>query len=1038
MKIGRNLADAVGQMPILGTAVPKVQTQMRAARSRRRLKRLQAAQHLEHVHRSVEELCGMSATPAEYAAWIVSQEVPKERSGDARVGSPRAAAAAAEPLVSVLIPVYRVKTRFLARTLESLAAQSFTDWEACLACAAPDDLDNRRLLEEWAARDGRFRVQFLERNGGISANSNAALAMARGTFVALLDHDDELAPFALERMAEAITAEADADFLYSDKDSIDEDSTLRQNALFKPQWSPEILFSVNYLTHFNLMRRSVVEQVGGFRSETDGAQDWDIFLRVCEQSRSIVRVPGVHYHWRIHAASTSTGIAAKPYALDGQLRALEDHVARLGLPGSVMPNEDSGFRLQWQLAAEPGIHVVIDGCGVEPGQLAELARAAAAAVADIDRAGRVTLLADPAAAAAVGPTPGIDVISGTAETRTRLANEVIARSLDRTRAIVFLSGRVQDFSTGWLQELAGWATCHPEIGFASGLVLDAAGSVVEAGLVVDRFGTGSPMFRGSPLRQWGWFGGPLWYRNCSAASPWAVAIDADAWVAAGGFDERLEWDSAFVDLCGAIRRNGMRGVVDPHARITLRAGDLPPVPPFHDSLRDDPYFHPAFSRVVPLTLDAAPSAQAPPAPAAASWNLPRLRLPWLPSWGGGAAESGRPQAGSYAADALALAVVNGCSLADLEAPQQHPERIGRGSGAGWCNWYLPPFDNPYYGGVMTILRCAEYLQRTQGLRQRILVCGRCDAAALRTKIASAFPGLAQASVLPLDSAEAIQMIPAADYSFATLWTTAYVLQRVRTTGLKFYFIQDWEPLFYPAGSTSAQAELTYDFGFHGICNTRTLRRLYEEEHGGTAVHFAPQVDPSVFNGHPLRAAGGPLRLFFYGRPGHPRNGFELAATALRELKARVGDRVQILCAGAPWNTRDYGLDGVIESLGLLDYRATGDLYRSCHIGFVMMMTRHPSYLPFEFMACGGLLVSNDNRANRWLLRDGENCLLAPASGPAIADRLAWAIDHYEELHAIRRCGWETIRRSHSNWDHAFADVWDFIEGCTARPLRHAA
>ena len=108
--------------------------------------------------------------------------------------------------MSVLIPVYRVKTRFLLRTLESLAAQTFTSWEACLACAAPDDADNRRLLEEWAARDPRFRVEFLASNGGISANSNAALAMARGDFVALLDHDDELTPFALQRMAEAIAA----------------------------------------------------------------------------------------------------------------------------------------------------------------------------------------------------------------------------------------------------------------------------------------------------------------------------------------------------------------------------------------------------------------------------------------------------------------------------------------------------------------------------------------------------------------------------------------------------------------------------------------------------------------------------------------------------------------------------------------------------------------------------------------------------------------------------------------------------------------
>jgi hypothetical protein len=129
---------------------------------------------------------------------------------------------------------------------------------------------------------------------------------------------------------------------------------------------------------------------------------------------------------------------------------------------------------------------------------------------------------------------------------------------------------------------------------------------------------------------------------------------------------------------------------------------------------------------------------------------------------------------------------------------------------------------------------------------------------------------------------------------------------------------------------------------------------------------------------------------------------------------------------------------VIESLGLLDYRATGDLYRSCHMGFVMMMTRHPSYLPFEFMACGGLLVSNDNRANHWLLRDGENCLLAPASAPAIADRLTWAVEHYDDLLPVRRAGWETIRRNHSSWDQAFADVWEFMRGASATSTRQAA
>jgi glycosyltransferase involved in cell wall biosynthesis len=1027
MKFGRSIGVVSQRIPGLGVAVRRIQNRLRRRRAERRLRRLTATGSI--VPRP-KHMAGWAATPAEYAAWIATLEVPQERLRPAFDSSP---GSHAEQLFSVLIPVYRVKPEFLRRTLESLRLQQFPRWEACIACADPGSEQTRLLLEDYAARDSRYRVEFLEANGGISANSNAALAMARGPFVALLDHDDELAPFALQRMHEAIEAEAEADFFYSDKDSIDEDSTLRQNALFKPEWSPEILYSVNYLTHFNVMRTSLVREVGGFRGETDGAQDWDIFLRVCHGARRIVRVPGVHYHWRIHAASTSTGIDAKPYALEGQLRALEDHVARLGLPARVVPSDDSGFQLRWQGKAAAAAHVIIDGYGSAAGAVRRAAGLAAAAAAR-----RVTVVCEPAVAAELGDglDATIDVVSGSDRDRVAIVNELVAGDLESTGAVVLLSAAAAGLSAGWLAELAGWVTGHPEIGFASGLVLDAEGMVVEAGLVVDRFGTGSPMFRGSPLRRWGWFGGPLWYRNCTAASPWALAINADDWVAAGGLDERLGWQSACIDLCRAIGRAGKRGVVDPHARVTLETGPLPPVPAFHDSLREDPYFHPAFASVVPLTLRAGdPDVIFGSEPVR---RLPKLRLPKLVLPRASAVRAADSTAGSYASDALALAGINTCTLADLQAPQQHPERIGRGPGAGYCNWYLPPFDNPYYGGVMTILRYADYLKREQGISQRFLICGGCQAAALADKITAAFPSLAGSTVRPLDSAEAIQTIPPADYSVATLWTTAYVLQKVRNTGLKFYFIQDWEPLFYPAGSTSAQAELTYDFGFYGIANTRTLRRLYEEEHGGLATHFAPQIDPAIFHGSPLRSAAGPRRLFFYGRPGHPRNGFELAAVALRELKERLGDRVQILCAGSPWDPKQYGLDGVIESLGLLRYEETAELYRSCHVGFVMMMTRHPSYLPFEFMACGGLLVSNNNRANHWLLEDGRNCLLAPPSGPAIAERLAQAVEQFDDLLPVRRAGWELIRRRHSDWDAAFAGVWDFMEGQATTLARRSA
>lgn len=174
----------------------------------------------------------------------------------------------------------------------------------------------------------------------------------------------------------------------------------------------------------------------------------------------------------------------------------------------------------------------------------------------------------------------------------------------------------------------------------------------------------------------------------------------------------------------------------------------------------------------------------------------------------------------YAADALALAGAIDCTPSDLEEAQQHPERIAANIRERSCNWYLPPFENAFYGGIMTILRLAAHLKEAHGITQRILICGFCDPTGTAKKIAEAVPELSGIEVRSLDSASAIEAIPPADYSVATLWTTAYTLLKVQNTGHKFYMIQDYEPLFYPAGSTSAQAELTYRFGFYGIANTQ--------------------------------------------------------------------------------------------------------------------------------------------------------------------------------------------------------------------------
>jgi glycosyltransferase involved in cell wall biosynthesis len=366
-----------------------------------------------------------------------------------------------------------------------------------------------------------------------------------------------------------------------------------------------------------------------------------------------------------------------------------------------------------------------------------------------------------------------------------------------------------------------------------------------------------------------------------------------------------------------------------------------------------------------------------------------------------------------------------CAPHQLLLPQQHPERISDTKAERVCNWYLPPFDNPFYGGVMTILRLADSLYREHGIQQRFLICGGSDASEIRAHLQRSFPSLSHADVKVLSTGEAISHIPPSDYSIATLWTTAYVLLGVQNTGYKFYLIQDFEPAFYPAGSTYAQAELTYRFGFYGICNTQTLKDIYERDYGGCAVVLQPSVDANVFYPSSERQSS-PKRLFYYARPGTPRNGFELAAAALARVKRKYGNALDIVCGGTAWRPREYGLRRLVRSVGLLPYAATADLYRSCHVGCVMMMTKHPSYLPFELMACGTTVVANFNDANSWLLRDGETCLLSPPSASCLASTLSYALDHHEELAPLRQKAADYVLHSLDSWDVSMGRVTRFM------------
>jgi glycosyltransferase involved in cell wall biosynthesis len=332
-------------------------------------------------------------------------------------------------------------------------------------------------------------------------------------------------------------------------------------------------------------------------------------------------------------------------------------------------------------------------------------------------------------------------------------------------------------------------------------------------------------------------------------------------------------------------------------------------------------------------------------------------------------------------------------------------------------WFLPEIIHPFYGGIYTLLRFADYLKRKKGVEHRFYFLGNVEEKGIAEKIAQAFPSLAEFPVQRFNLYSHIKSFEPSDAAIATLWPTAYFMLQYNQTRRKFYFLQDYEPLFYPAGSTFAQVEATYRFGFRCIANTPTIHEIYTQQYGGQGSFFYPCVDTEIF--HPAESADpdpGPVKIFFYGRPGHPRNGFELSAQALRLLKKSLGERVRIIAAGEGWKPMDFGLDGVVENLGRLSYRQTAELYRECQVGLVMMFTRHPSYLPLELMASGSLVVTNYNPSTTWLLKDRQNCLLAESSATCLAGLLEEAVLNRSERERITAHASATIRQSYSHWD----------------------
>ena len=428
------------------------------------------------------------------------------------------------PLISVLTPVYNTDPGHLFECILSVQSQAYPFWELCLVDDGSDRLETKVLLKTMVRQDPRLKLFTLPNNQGICNATNHALSNARGEYVAFLDHDDRLTPDALFRVAEAIRKYQNTDILYSDRDMLSPRG-LRFMHVFKPDWSPETLFTWNYACHLTVYKRSLVTDIGGFRSDYEGHQDHDLILRAAETNPHVRHIPQILYSWRQHEGSLSFKASAKEYVYESAIRALTDALQRRGLAGTVheIPELWRGnFRVRLEPQEPDDILTISLGQDVEP----------------------------------------------------KAFSEHVTRYMDTGHdkdIVIILGPGVRPADEESIKELASWFRI-PEVGLVTGKVVDPEDNILHAGLVQRQDGIPLAIYQGFPESTPGYMAATATVRNVSAPHPACFAVRMSLWKDLSGLDRAYLGPHSVLDLALRCLDKGFRSVYTPFARFICPQG----------------------------------------------------------------------------------------------------------------------------------------------------------------------------------------------------------------------------------------------------------------------------------------------------------------------------------------------------------------------------------------------------------------------------------------------------------------------------------
>jgi len=504
----------------------------------------------------------LNRPPIDYQTWILENEPHEAELMEQQKSSKRFSY---RPLISILAPVYNTPDDILRATIQSVVNQTYDKWELCLVDGHSEGPGVKEVLNKWARIDKRVRTKFLNQNLGISGNSNEALAMANGDFVALLDHDDLLAPFALFEVVKFLNKTSDCDMVYSDEDQIDSDGK-RHTYFFKPDWSPDLLQCLMYTGHLSVYRRELIQSLDGFRSAFDLSQDYDLALRVTEKTTRIGHIPKVLYHWRTLPGSAAAG--GKPYARISNLAALSSALSRRGYNAQVLEYPNAN-RVKFKPKECRSISIIVP---TDSKQNILACLSALLAKTDYENFEVLVVtnhdLAKHIAKKYAGnPCVRTAVFDGPFNFSAKCN---LGARQSTAEFLLFLNDDVQPLDPHWLEWLAGYFE-QEGVGAVSPKMLYQDNTIQHAGMVTGVRGFIGTAFHAQPKDSGIYFGLAQCTRTVSALSAACLLIRKKVFDGVGGFDERnTPVAHSDFDLCFKIREAGFRLVYTPFTTMRHR------------------------------------------------------------------------------------------------------------------------------------------------------------------------------------------------------------------------------------------------------------------------------------------------------------------------------------------------------------------------------------------------------------------------------------------------------------------------------------